>query len=140
MLCLLHRWSQVQPLSQTFTNAWGHVYKYMVQKGMVTILPSTQSVGVTPEVNLKIMQVRKQTERVPHWLQNPGQISAEIQNWDILNIFLKMPYFLPDHSARNTTMLPIRKEAMTPVNLSSITIITTKTGLIDFVTKKNLSY
>ena len=44
---------------QTSTNACGHVWKYVDQKGWAVVLTSKQSAGVTPEVNLRITQARK---------------------------------------------------------------------------------
>ena len=41
------------------TNARGYVHRYVDQKGLASILTSTQSAGVTPEVNLRITQARK---------------------------------------------------------------------------------
>ena len=52
---------------QTSTNTCGHICKYVDQKGSATMLTSVQSVGVTPEVNLRITQVRKHV-RDPSWL------------------------------------------------------------------------
>ena len=51
----------------TSTNACRHVYKYVDQKGLAAVLTSIQSVGVAPEVNLGITQVRKHA-RDPPWL------------------------------------------------------------------------
>ena len=65
--------------SLTSTNACGHVYKYVDQKGSAAMLTSIQSAGVTSEVNLKITHVRK-CGRDPPWLWNPGQTSPEVQN------------------------------------------------------------
>ena len=39
---------------RTFTNACGHVCKYVDQKGLAAMLTSIQSAGVKPEVNLRI--------------------------------------------------------------------------------------
>ena len=46
------------------TNASGHIYKYVDQKGLAAMLTSIQSAGATPEVNLRITQVRKQVRRL----------------------------------------------------------------------------
>ena len=43
------------------------------------MLTSTQSVGVAPEVNLRITQARKHA-RDPPWILNPGQTLPEVQN------------------------------------------------------------
>ena len=67
---------------RTSTNACGHVCKYVDRKGLAVMLTPIQLTGVTPEVNLRIMQVRKHT-RDPPWLWNPGQTSPAVQNRSI---------------------------------------------------------
>ena len=64
---------------RTSTNACRHVFKYMDRKGSAAMLTPIQSAGVTPEVNLRITQVRKHTKDPP-WFWNPGQTSPEVQN------------------------------------------------------------
>ena len=49
-------------LARTSTNACRHICKNVDQKGLASMLTSIQSVGFTPEVNLKITQVRKHAE------------------------------------------------------------------------------
>ena len=80
VLCSPHRQSWVWAPAQTSTNACSHICNYIDRKGSAAILTSIQSVGVTPEVTLRITQARKHTKRDPPWLWNPGQMSPEIQN------------------------------------------------------------
>ena len=49
-------------LAQTSTNACGHVCMW-IKKGSAAMLTSIQLAGVAPEVNLRITQVRKHTQK-----------------------------------------------------------------------------
>ena len=48
---------------RTSTNGCGHICKYMDWKGTAAMLTSTQSVGVAPEVNLRIIQARTHAQK-----------------------------------------------------------------------------
>ena len=54
--------------------------KYVDRKGLASMPTSIQSASVTPEVNLRITQVRKHAKRDLPWLYNPGQMPQEAQN------------------------------------------------------------
>ena len=71
MLCSPHSGRVFEP--QTSSNACGHVYKYLDQKGSVTILACIQSAGVAPELNLTITQGRKHAKRVYHGFETQGR-------------------------------------------------------------------
>ena len=58
-----HGRSGIEP--RTSINACGHVCKYVDQKSSASMLTSIQSVGVTPEVNLRIQQARKHAKDPP---------------------------------------------------------------------------
>ena len=49
---------------RTSTNASGHIFKYVDQKGLAAMLTSVQSAGVTPEVNVKTTQAKKQAKGI----------------------------------------------------------------------------
>ena len=57
---------------------YGKHFSEMDRKGSVAMLTSIQSAGVTPEVTLRITQVRKHA-RDPPWFWDPGQTSPEVQ-------------------------------------------------------------
>ena len=66
-------WPKPPPmLVDTYASTW-------IKKGLA-MLTSTQSAGVTPEVNVRITKVRKHAKRDPPWLWNKGQTSPEVQN------------------------------------------------------------
>ena len=66
---------------QTSTNTCRHICRYVNQKGSAAMLTSIQSAGVTPEVDLRITQVRKHTKRIhPGFETQGGQMSPEVQN------------------------------------------------------------
>ena len=58
---------------RTSTNACGHICKYVDRKSLAAMLTCIQLVGVAPEVNLRIIQVRTHAKRDPSWLWNPGR-------------------------------------------------------------------
>ena len=62
----------------TYTNACGHICKYLDRKGSAAMPTCIQPAGVESEVNLWI-KARKHARGAP-WLWNPGQTSPEVQN------------------------------------------------------------
>ena len=54
--------------SSPSTNLHQHLLVYVDQDGLAEMLTSIQSAGVTPEVNLRITQVRKHAKRGPPWI------------------------------------------------------------------------
>ena len=79
---LLGIWRKPLCPDRTSTNACCLVCKYVDRKGSAAMLTPIQSAGVTPEMNLRITQVKKHAWDPP-WLWNPGQTSPEVQNRDI---------------------------------------------------------
>ena len=65
--------------SQTFTNACGHVCKYVDQKGSAAMLTSTQSAGVTLEVNVRTTQVRKHIKVIHPGFETQARHYHEVQ-------------------------------------------------------------
>ena len=57
---------------QTSTSACRHICRFVDQNGSAAMLTSIESTGVTPEVNLRITQVRKYAKT--------SQTSPEVQN------------------------------------------------------------
>ena len=67
----------------TSINACRHICRYVDQKGLGAMLPSIQSAGVTPEVNLRSLLCTGEEAHKrgnPHWLWNPEQTSPEVEN------------------------------------------------------------
>ena len=73
--------------SRTPTNACGYmICKYMDRKDSAAMLSADRWPGVTPEVNQRnpLQPGEKACKwELPPWLQNPGQMSPEVQNRDI---------------------------------------------------------
>ena len=68
---------------RTSTNACGHVCRYVDQKGSAAMLTSIQSAGVTPEVNLRITQVRKHAEGIHPGFETEGRCHQKSKNMGI---------------------------------------------------------
>ena len=86
-LCLLCVVKTVMGLSPspawTSTNTCRYICKYVDQKGSAAMLTSIQSAGVTPEVNLRIIQVRKHAKGPTLALKPRTDVTRSPKQWSL---------------------------------------------------------